>query len=305
MLRNSNLRGYSVPGVAERAVVQLFADDTTAYLSEFDKFEDLKRILDRWCLASGARFNVAKTEIIPFGTREFRDNFLETRQLHQNDRSVPLDIHIAKEGEAVRILGSFIGNGVDAFGVWTPVLEKIDSDYARWANLNPTLVGAQVGAQVAGSRSQYLAQVNGMPQVVTKHILHAQKEFMNDSKSSMIGRDTLMAPREQGGLGMFDLEARNQALLMVKAASLAETDPGKRAHWASLALHSLGKHATKAASMDSEAKTHLMVQKFPVSQRNPPALHKTMVKCLRKYGISLETVNPSTAICREMPLWHH
>jgi hypothetical protein len=45
---------------------------------------------------------------------------------------------MAGEGEAVRILGSFIRNGVDAFGVWTLVLEKIDSDYERWANLNPT-----------------------------------------------------------------------------------------------------------------------------------------------------------------------
>ncbi|KAJ7610023.1 hypothetical protein DFH06DRAFT_1374874, partial [Mycena polygramma] len=113
---------------------------------------------------------------------------------------------------------------------------KIDSDYARWANLNPTLMMKKnIDQIVAGSRSQYLAQVNGMPQVVEKHILHAQREFMNDSKSSMINRDTLMAPREQGGLGMFDLEARNQALLMLKAAPLAETDPSKRAHWASLA----------------------------------------------------------------------
>jgi hypothetical protein len=31
---------------------------------------------------------------------------------------------------------------------------------------------------VAGSRSQYLAQVNGMPAAVTKHILKAQKEFI-------------------------------------------------------------------------------------------------------------------------------
>jgi hypothetical protein len=115
-------------------------------------------------------------------------------------------------------LGSFIGNGVDAFGVWTPVLDKIDSDYEQWANLNPTLTLRKHADQiVAGSRSQYLAQVNGMPAAVTKHILKSQRDFINDSKSSMIGRDTLMAPREIGGIGLFDLEARNEALLLLKA----------------------------------------------------------------------------------------
>jgi hypothetical protein len=62
---------------------------------------------------------------------------------------------MAGEGEAVRILGSFIGNGVDTFGVWTPVLERIDSDYERWANLNPTLtMKKNIGQIVARSGSQ-------------------------------------------------------------------------------------------------------------------------------------------------------
>jgi hypothetical protein len=158
---------------------------------------------------------------------------------------------------------------------------------------------------VAGSRSQYLAQVNGMPAAVTKHILKSQRDFINDSKSSMIGHNTLMAPREMGGIGLFDLEARNEALLLLKAASLAEADPEKRAHWASLALHGLSRHIVNPSSVAEEAKTNLMVQNLKVNQRDPPKLHKPMVKCLNKYGISFRTVHPSTAILRELPLWHH
>ncbi|KAJ7213184.1 hypothetical protein GGX14DRAFT_361340, partial [Mycena pura] len=48
-----------------------------------------------------------------------------------------------------------------------------------------------------------------------------------------------------------------------------------------------------------------MVQGFPVSQRDPPALHRTLVKCLNKYGLTFATVNPSTALLQQMPLWHH
>jgi hypothetical protein len=306
MLRGSNLKGYAIPGVAEKAVVQLFADDTTAYLSEYDNFEDLECILDKWCLASGARFNVAKTEIIPFGTPEYRTRLLETRKLNEADKPIPPGVHIAKEGEAVRILGSFIGNGVEAFGVWTPVLEKIDSDYERWANLHPTLSLRKNADQIiSGSRSQYLAQVNGMPAAVTQHILKSQSEFINDSKSPMIARDTLMMPRELGGIGVLDLEARNEALLLVKAAALAEAEPEKRSLWASLALHRLSQHTVKSPVVAKEAKTNLMIQNIKVNQRNPPALHKTMVKCLNKYGISFETVQPSGEILRKLPLWHH
>jgi hypothetical protein len=54
-----------------------------------------------------------------------------------------------------------------------------------------------------------------------------------------------------------------------------------------------------------EAKTNLMVQNLKVNQRDPPKLHKPMVKCLNKYGISFKTVHPSKAILRELPLWHH
>jgi hypothetical protein len=305
MLRKSGLRGYNIPGVAEKAIVQLFADDTTTYLSEHDSFGDLNRVLDKWCLASGARFNITKTEIIPFGAPEFRTRLLETRRLHPEDNQIPPNIHIAKEGEAVQILGSFIGNGVDAFGVWTPVLEKTDSDYERWANLNPTLIMRKnIDQIVAGSRSQYLAQVNGMPAVVTKHILKAQKEFINDSKSSMISRDTLLAPWELG-IGMLDLEGRNEALLMLKTAALTEDNPQKRAHWASLALHSLSKRTVKSTSVAEEAKTNLMVQNIKVNQRDPLALHKTLVKCVNKYGVNFVTVHPSEEVQREMPLWHH
>ncbi|KAJ7662875.1 hypothetical protein B0H17DRAFT_900455, partial [Mycena rosella] len=30
-----------------------------------------------------------------------------------------------------------------------------------------------------------------------------------------------------------------------------------------------------------------------------------MIKCLNKYGVGFETVNPSAQIQRDVPLWHH
>ncbi len=76
ILRKSNLKGLEVPGSKERLIAKLFADDTTTFLQEEDDFEELVKILNDWCLASGARFNVDKTQIIPIGSKDFRSNVL-------------------------------------------------------------------------------------------------------------------------------------------------------------------------------------------------------------------------------------
>ena len=67
MLRLSSPKGFEIPGVERKLITTLFADNTTVFLSKFDKFSALELILDKWCIASGARFNVSKTEIIPIG----------------------------------------------------------------------------------------------------------------------------------------------------------------------------------------------------------------------------------------------
>jgi hypothetical protein len=50
---------------------------------------------------------------------------------------------------------------------------------------------------------------------------------MNEGKLSIVSRQQLMAPIDKGKLGMLDLEARNEALQLVKAGALLETDPQK------------------------------------------------------------------------------
>ncbi|KAJ3871801.1 hypothetical protein F5051DRAFT_340325, partial [Lentinula edodes] len=76
----SNLKGYTdIPGVPEKLIANLFADDTTVFLAEDDSFEELQNILDRWCLASTAVFNIAKTQILPIGKEEYRLRIIADR----------------------------------------------------------------------------------------------------------------------------------------------------------------------------------------------------------------------------------
>lgn len=65
MLRKSSLQGFCIPGVAQHLITFLFADNTIIFLSEEDGFDTLLSILNKWCMASGAKFNIPKTEIVP------------------------------------------------------------------------------------------------------------------------------------------------------------------------------------------------------------------------------------------------
>lgn len=73
-LRNSeNLQGYNIPNITNKLIVHLYTDNTTIFLNKNDKYKDLERILSKWCLASGAKFNMDNTEIIPIGSKTHRD----------------------------------------------------------------------------------------------------------------------------------------------------------------------------------------------------------------------------------------
>ena len=76
--RDPNLSGIAIPGLTENILVNLFADDTALFLSKHDRFDDAERILNHWCKASGAKFNIEKTEIIPIGTRNHRSAVVTT-----------------------------------------------------------------------------------------------------------------------------------------------------------------------------------------------------------------------------------
>ncbi|EPS96357.1 hypothetical protein FOMPIDRAFT_14145, partial [Fomitopsis schrenkii] len=199
-LRDSNLRGYDIPGADERLIATLFADDTTTFLKKDDKFTDLMAILDIWCTASGARFNKDKTEIIPVGRCEYRQRLIETRTPCPGGDKIPDHIRIAQDGEAIRILGAWHGNDINEGGVWTPILEKIDATLARWENTHPTMEGRKYIAQMhIGGTTQYLAKVQGMPKHVEDKLDKRIRTFVwADKKQAPVNKDTLHAPISRG-----------------------------------------------------------------------------------------------------------
>ncbi|KAL1938742.1 hypothetical protein VTO73DRAFT_11345 [Trametes versicolor] len=213
-LRRSSLRGLSVPGETERLIAKLFADDTTVYLSSNDEYAEVQSVTGRWCRAARARFNVEKTEILPIGSPEYRQEVIATRRLSPDGSPIPATVHIVKDGEAIRSLGAWIGNGIDLASPWVPVIATIETNLAKWAKGKPTLNGRKlaIGVELAG-RTQFRAMVQTMPESVEKQLTKIMLSFLwNGDAHPRVAREILHEPIGRGGLKLLNIKARNDAI---------------------------------------------------------------------------------------------
>ena len=213
MLRKSDLKGFEIPGVKDKLITTLFADDTTVFLSEYDKFVDLEVILNKWCTASGARFNVNKTEVLPVGHPLYRKEVVVTRRIHPSQETLANTIHIAQDQESVRMLGAWIGNNIEQAIVWSPVLDKIRNNLDRWSKSHPTLFGRRLIVQmVVGGMTQYLAKVQTMPRQIEETLEKIIRNFLWADKKPPVNIATLYLPIRQGAIKLLNLRARNKAI---------------------------------------------------------------------------------------------
>ncbi|EJF59962.1 hypothetical protein DICSQDRAFT_148261 [Dichomitus squalens LYAD-421 SS1] len=185
MIQKSQLQGFEVEGLKEPVKATLFADDTTTYLSENDDFSVLQEILDTWCSAAKAKFNIAKTEIIPIGEKSYREKMAKEYKDTGRWKSYPQNAHMAGEGDAIRILGGFFGNGIDQLAVWSPRIAKVAAAIERWKKGHATLDGKRhVIQMVIAGMTQYLTDVQRMPEAVTRRLEKIIREYLWEGKAT-------------------------------------------------------------------------------------------------------------------------
>ena len=141
-IRRSNLRGFVVPGKEERLVVNMFADDTLAYLHENDSLEELHQIIDTFCKASTARFNKQKTEYLPIGSKKFRKAVVRTKTVA--GKRIEETAGLIKDGQAMRTLGAWVGNNVDPAAHWDKVLEAQQKVIKAWSSAHLSFKGKEL-----------------------------------------------------------------------------------------------------------------------------------------------------------------
>lgn len=306
MLRQSGLSGFKAKDMAYRIVVTMFADDTTVYLTEKDDFSTLSEILTRWCKASGAKFNTSKTEIIPIGTKEYREKILTTRKINNSQESLPENVDIAKDGKATRILGAWIGNGTDENSIWSPTLDKIESALQRWERWHPTIEGRRIIIQrTIGSMTQYLTSAQGMPKDVEDLLMKRTREFAWDSGgNNSVSLDILHSPTNEGGKNILNLRDRNEAIELKWLKSLLAPSP-ERAPWTFFAHALIAKAARSSPVAKPEAKINTFLQTWEPSYKKLPTHLKRILKTAKKFNVRWEAISIAPEIARQLPIWFH
>ncbi len=307
MIRKSELRGFNIPGTVEAVKATLFADDTTVYLTEDDDFSTLQNILDVWCSAAKARFNIRKTEIIPIGERTYRDRVAETYKLAGTWKNYPAGVRMAAQGEPVRVLGAFIGNGVEQVDVWTPTLEKVSAVLERWQRGISTIEGRRHVVQMfIGGMTQFLTDVQCMPKQVCKRLERILRGYLwNDRKRPPVSMEQVCAPFENGGLGILDLEARNDAIDIMWLRAYLDFN-SDRPMWAYIADDIFARTVTLGCTArDETVRMNPLLQSWRPKVLALPRPLQAMIQVSEKYNLRVEGLAFSRSILRGMPMWYH
>ena len=308
--KSHEIKGIQIPGRKDFLKIKLFADDTTVYLSDEDKIDDLQTALTKWCKVSGAKFNIEKTEIIPLGSTPQREEIITSRKLTATSSQIPDHIHIAKDGEPVRILGAWLGNNVDQAVTWAPILEDCCKRLKRWGAAKHSLEGRRliIQMQVAGV-TQYLTKVQGMPKEVEAELNKQIRRFMwNNEKTDTVNQTQMSTSHRRGGKKVLDIESRNKAihLTWLKAyLHLGEDRPT----WAFFADAIIREDVPSSHKIINDPESRIMpiIQDWEPRSRgsNLPDDLKAMMKMAKELNVQLSTTEPSKEVQANLPVWYH
>ena len=304
------LKGINIPCTKKSLKVKMFADDTTVFLSEEDSMNDLQNILTNWCEVSGAKFNIEKTEIIPLGNDSQRRNTIATRKLGKNSSPLPPNIHIAKDGEPVRILGAWLGTNVDQETTWAPIMENCVKRLKTWSAAKHSLNGRRLilQMQVAGV-TQYLTKVQGMPKNIENDLKSLIKQFTwNYEKTDTVNHPQMCAPFQKGGKKVLDIEARNKAIHLTWLKTYLNIGED-RATWTYFADAIIATDIPKTQNIadDPEARIMPFLQTWTPRQINSdlPDDLQNMLKLAREYNVRVDHPNPGLEVKINLPIWYH
>jgi len=122
-IRQSSLRGFRIQGLDKQILVSLFADDTLVDMNKNDNKETLA--IKNFCEVSTAKFNDEKSEILPMGTKEYRDNMIRMRTMNKTtNNKIDQAIRIVEDKDSLRTLGAYIGNNNETSIQWEAILKR-------------------------------------------------------------------------------------------------------------------------------------------------------------------------------------
>ena len=132
----------------------------------------------------------------------------------ERKNKVLLYIKLVEDGESMRMLGLWMGNNILIEDKWKTMIEKQERAMERWAISELLLRGKELVLKVIITfKAWFLVTVKGMPANIEKQMIRNTKVFIwGKGKIGLMPIEKAIAPREEGGLGILSIEARNKVI---------------------------------------------------------------------------------------------
>ena len=181
------IQGVELPGGGKTKVVA-FADDTATFFSNAQDLDAIKAHMRTYEKATGARFNLAKTEGIVVGMPP-PDNALHWT---------------TDPGHHVRYLGIPTAAAPNNENQWSQTMKSFEECLSRWGKIPTTLHGkVAIIKHFALPTLTYALQALPCPESVQDRVQEMTWRFMwGRRKKAQVNRETCELARSAGGLGL-------------------------------------------------------------------------------------------------------
>lgn len=195
---DERIRGIQIPNGGVSKIHQ-YADDTTFTVKDMDSINRIRKHMETYGKASGAKVNIEKSEIMSIGG------------VNVEGRDIPFKI--AKE--YMKILGINIGvNDKEARdATWTGILNKIKQVLQFWKLRELGLGGKVVVVNsLILTKCNYVIGAIDMPDWVLNDLKETVSTFLWGGKGVLISAKTLIADNKEGGLNLIDVNVKRKAI---------------------------------------------------------------------------------------------
>ena len=244
-------------------------DNTVVYTRKSDSFDDLQAILDKWCNASGVKFNKEKMEIIPIGAKDHTNRVIQMRKTHPTDSPLNEDIHIVSNGEAICSLGSWVGNKTSNNTPWEPIIDKINKELNR-TNLTP------VPQRKKATCSDHCRWQDPIPDESTRHAktrqqyLHKPDQILHMGKECNAKTSPRLPANEKGNrrprTPQPKKQKRSHRISVAKRIPKSKTIPANVARFTDTLINDLA-----PAKIQPKARQNTFLQKWNVPTKGKRA----------------------------------
>ncbi|KIM39173.1 hypothetical protein M413DRAFT_12449 [Hebeloma cylindrosporum] len=147
-----------------------------------------------------------------------------------------------------------------------------------------------------------------MTEEVTTLIKRKITKFLWDDTSSMVSAQTMLSQVTSGGMEILDIQARNDAIGLMKPKSYLTLDDS-HPRWAKVADILINKSIPKSQNIpDDISRVNTLLQTWTPAIQNTsklPSSLRDMLKTAMKYRVDLNPPSPSPDLRNQMPIWYH